>query len=119
MRHISDRIGVMYLGEIVEWGNSEDVFKKPRHPYTIALISAIPSTEKRTQETIVLQGHMPSPVSPPSACRFHTRCFMACDVCKRIPAPIVEIEEGHFVACHFAQKTTAEKRKIARNREEK
>ncbi len=113
VRYISDRIGVMYLGEVIEWGKSEELFKNPRHPYTIALISAIPSTEKRKEMPIVLQGHMPSPVSPPPACRFHTRCFMACEICKRLPAPLVEVEEGHFVACHFAQKTTTEKRKIA------
>ena len=113
VRYISDRIGVMYLGQIIEMGEAEEVFENPRHPYTIALISAIPSTEKKA-EKILLEGHMPSPVSPPPACRFHTRCFMACEICKRVPAPVVEVEKGHFVACHFAEKTTAEKRKIAK-----
>ena len=117
VRYISDRIGVMYLGQIVEQGDAEEVFKNPRHPYTIALISAIPSTEEKNEEKILLGGHMPSPVSPPPACRFHTRCFMACEVCKQIPAPIVEVEKGHFVACHFAEKTTKEKREIAKKRQ--
>lgn len=113
VRYVSDRIGVMYLGQIVEQGETEEIFKNPRHPYTIALISAIPKMERKKGGQILLQGNMPSPVSPPSACRFHTRCFMAQEICKRVPAPIVEVEEGHFVACHFAEKSTREKRKIA------
>lgn len=115
VRYISDRIGVMYLGQIIEQGKAEEVFENPRHPYTIALLSAIPSTESKKEEKILLQGHMPSPVSPPPACPFHTRCFMACEICKRIPAPIVEIEKRHLVACHFAEKTANEKKKIAKD----
>lgn len=107
VRYISDRIGVMYLGQIVEWGNAEEVFENPQHPYTMALISAIPKLdEKGKQEKILLSGSMPSAVSPPSGCPFHTRCFMAKEVCQRIPAPLVEVEEGHFAACHFAKKRT-------------
>lgn len=115
VRYISDRIGVMYLGRIVELGEAEQVFSSPRHPYTVALISAIPSTEPREkkEEKILLQGAIPSAAAPPQGCPFHTRCFMAQDCCKRIPAPTVEVEKGHFVNCHFAEKTTAEKRKIA------
>ena len=112
VRHVSNRIAVMYLGKIVESGNAQDVFENPRHPYTVALISAIPTTEGK-KDKILLSGNMPSPVSPPSGCPFHTRCFMAQECCRRIPAPVVEIEKGHFVACHFAEKTTEEKRKIA------
>ena len=116
VRYISDRIGVMYLGRIVEQGEADTVFDAPLHPYTIALISAIPTLtgEKNTQ--ILLEGHMPSPVSPPQGCPFHTRCFMAKEVCQRVPAPIVEVETGHFVACHFADVPTEEKRRMAGKR---
>lgn len=113
VRYISDRIGVMYLGKIVEQGKAEEVFENPRHPYTIALISAIPALTGEKGKQILLDGYMPSPVSPPQGCPFHTRCFMAEKVCQRIPAPIVEVENGHFAACHFANVSTAEKRKIA------
>ena len=113
VRYISDRIGVMYLGKIVEQGEADEVFENPRHPYTIALISAIPTLIEKKEEQILLEGHMPSPVSPPAGCPFHTRCFMAKEICQRIPAPIVEVGSGHFAACHFAQISTEEKRKIA------
>ena len=115
VRYVSDRIGVMYLGQIVELGEAEEVFCNPRHPYTIALISAIPSLEGK-EEKIMLEGNMPSPVSPPSGCKFHTRCFMAQECCQRIPAPVVEVSKGHCVACHFAEKTTEEKRALARQK---
>lgn len=116
VRHISDRIAVMYLGNIVETGTAKQVFENPRHPYTLALISAAPSVKKSEKnEPILLNGSIPSPVSPPKGCKFHTRCFMACEMCKRIPAPVVEVEQGHFVSCHFAQKSAKEKRVIAKN----
>ena len=106
VRYISDRIGVMYLGNIVELGTSETVFKDPRHPYTVALISSIPTTDADSlkKERIILEGNIPSPIKPPDGCKFHTRCYMACDKCKRVPPPYVEIEPGHFVACHFPEK---------------
>ena len=113
VRYISDRIGVMYLGRIVEQGDAEEIFENPRHPYTIALMSAIPTLTGEKEEQILLEGQVPSPVSPPQGCPFHTRCFMAEKVCQRIPAPIVEVKNGHFAACHFANVSTAEKRKIA------
>ena len=113
VRYVSDRIGVMYLGKIVEQGEAGEIFENPRHPYTIALISAIPTVEEKAGKQILLEGQMPSAVSPPSGCPFHTRCFMAQEVCQRIPAPIVEVEKGHFAACHFAEISTAEKREIA------
>ena len=119
VRYISDRIGVMYLGRIVEQGAANEVFDNPRHPYTIALISAIPTLTEKKEGKILLEGHMPSPVSPPKGCPFHTRCFMAEEKCQRIPAPIVEVEAGHFVACHFAATSTEEKRRIAVNNEKK
>lgn len=120
VRHISDRIAVMYLGEIVETGEAEEVFQNPRHPYTIALLSAVPQFSngqgrKKSGENggrILLKGNMPSPISPPKACKFHTRCFMAQEICGRIPAPYVQVKDGHFCACHFAEKTAREKRKI-------
>ena len=104
VRYISDRIGVMYLGNMVEVAPTDELFADPRHPYTIALLSSIPTTDpdSLTKERIILEGNIPSPINPPSGCKFHTRCFMACDKCKVIPPQLTEIAPGHFVACHFA-----------------
>ncbi len=106
VRYISDRIAVMYLGNIVELADSEEMFKDPRHPYTVALLSSIPTTdpEDLKKERIILEGNIPSPIRPPDGCKFHTRCFMACDKCKKVQPPLVEVEKGHFVACHFADR---------------
>ncbi len=106
VRYISDRIGVMYLGNLVELGTSEEVFSDPRHPYTVALLSSIPTTdaESLNKERIILEGNIPSPIKPPDGCKFHTRCFMACDKCRTVPPPYVEVNPGHFVACHFLDK---------------
>lgn len=103
VRYISDRIGVMYLGNLVELGTAETIFADPRHPYTVALLSSIPTTDVNNlqKERIILEGNIPSPIRPPEGCKFHTRCYMACDKCKRVPPPYVEVEKGHFVACHF------------------
>lgn len=103
VRYISDRIGVMYLGNLVELAPSETIFKDPRHLYTVALLSSIPTTDPDdlNKERIILEGNIPSPIRPPEGCKFHTRCFMACDKCKRVPPPLREVEPGHFVACHF------------------
>ena len=105
VRYISDRIGVMYLGNMVEVAKTDDIFKDPRHPYTIALLSSIPTTDpdSLTKERIILEGNIPSPIKPPSGCKFHTRCFMACDKCKRVPPTLQEVAPGHYVACHFAE----------------
>ncbi len=102
VRYISDRIGVMYLGNMVEVAPTDTIFKDPRHPYTVALLSSIPTTdlEGSKKERIILGGNIPSPIKPPSGCKFHPRCYMACDKCKRVPPPYVEVEPGHFVACH-------------------
>lgn len=115
VRHISDRIGVMYLGQIVELGDAESVFSDPRHPYTVALVSAIPSMERKgeNKQKILLSGSLPSAVEPPSGCPFHPRCFMAQACCKKGEVPFKELEKGRFVRCHFAEKTAAEKRKLA------
>ena len=110
VRYISDRICVMYLGNVVELGDSETIFKDPRHPYTVALLSAIPTTDVDAlkRDRILLEGNIPSPIRPPSGCKFHTRCYMACDKCKTVPPELTEIEPGHYLACHFPQKKLAE-----------
>ncbi len=113
VRHVSDRIAVMYLGKIVEMGETERIFTSPLHPYTIALMSAIPSIEETRGEKILLNGQLPGAVSPPSGCPFHTRCFMAKEACKREKVRLEEVEEGHFVACHFAGVGVDKKREIA------
>ena len=114
VRYISDRIGVMYLGNLVEVASADTIFRDPRHPYTVALLSSIPTTDpdSLTKERIILEGNIPSPIQPPSGCKFHTRCFMACDKCKNVPPPLQEIEEGHFVACHFPERKLDEKGKF-------
>lgn len=106
VRYISDRIGVMYLGNMVELGTAEEVFSDPRHPYTVALLSSIPTTDpdSANKERIILEGNIPSPIRPPEGCKFHTRCYMACDKCKVVPPPYVEVSPGHFCACHFLDK---------------
>ncbi len=103
VRYISDRIGVMYLGNMVELGTAEEIFSDPRHPYTVALLSSIPTTDMDAlkKERIILEGNIPSPIRPPEGCKFHTRCYMACEKCTRVPPPYVEVNPGHFVACHF------------------
>lgn len=101
VKYISDRIGVMYLGNMVELSTSEKIFAKPMHPYTQALIAAIPTTDPdASQELQILEGDIPSPVNPPSGCKFHTRCRYCTDRCKHIVPEWRELEPGHFVACH-------------------
>ncbi len=103
VRYISDRIGVMYLGSIVEMGTSQTIFTKPLHPYTKALLSAIPTADpdfETKRQRIRLEGEVPSPVEPPSGCKFRTRCFHATKLCTEKEPEFIEIEAGHFVACH-------------------
>ena len=106
VRFLCDRVGVMYLGRVVELGNTADVYDDPRHPYTVTLLSLIPSTnpEGVQRERIIPKGNPPSPAEPPSGCPFHTRCYMAREKCKQIPPPLVEVSKGHFAACHFPGK---------------
>lgn len=102
VKHISDRICVMYLGKIVETTDKRALFDKPLHPYTQALLSSIPvPNPDRQEERILLEGDAPSPVSPPAGCRFHTRCIHAFDLCKREVPPMLEYDDKHFCACHF------------------
>lgn len=101
VKYISDRIGVMYLGNLAELARSEEIFDHPLHPYTEALLSAIPTTDvDRKKETILLEGDIPSPIKPPSGCKFHTRCRYCTDICKQVTPEWTEIRPGHFVACH-------------------
>ncbi|WP_298818405.1 ABC transporter ATP-binding protein [Chloroflexus sp.] len=103
VEHISDRVGVMYLGKLVELTTSAELFREPLHPYTKALISAIPHPNPFVKrERIVLQGDVPSPINPPSGCRFHPRCWIAKSICKEQEPPFEEKRKGHWVACHFA-----------------
>jgi len=102
VRHISDRIGVMYLGKMVEVAETEDVFSHPLHPYTAALLSSIPVPNPHARrERIVLQGDVPSPANPPSGCRFHPRCPFAQDKCKSVTPELTEAMPGRYVACHY------------------
>jgi len=101
VRHISDYICVMYLGKIMEFAPKEELFKNPQHPYTKALISAVPVPDPLAkQERIVLEGDIPSPVDPPKGCRFQTRCYKKCKLCEEQEPAFVDRGGGHFVACH-------------------
>lgn len=106
VRYISDRIAVMYLGKIAELGNCADVYENPLHPYSRALISAapVPDPEDDRSSRLLLQGDLPSPASPPSGCRFNTRCPMVEDRCRSEEPVLRELTPGHFSACHFAEK---------------
>ena len=101
VEHISDSVGVMYLGNLVEYGEKKDIFARPAHPYTQALFSAIPVPDPRAKmNRIVLEGSIPSPANPPSGCKFHTRCRYCTEKCKTTVPVQKEIEPGHFVVCH-------------------
>lgn len=102
VEHISDTVGVMYLGNLVEYASKEDIFRSPKHPYTEALFSAIPIPDPDVKmNRVVLQGSIPSPANPPSGCKFHTRCSKCMGICSEVAPKTVEVEPGHFVACHL------------------
>jgi peptide/nickel transport system ATP-binding protein len=103
IRHVSDRIAVMYLGKLVELSPAEELYSRPIMPYTEALLSAVPIPDPdlaERRERIVLQGDVPSPISPPSGCRFHPRCRYATEICSKVEPPLVDYGNGHLAACH-------------------
>jgi peptide/nickel transport system ATP-binding protein/oligopeptide transport system ATP-binding protein len=114
IRHVCDQVAVMYLGNLVELADRDDIYARPRHPYTVALMSAVPlpepaqrgeSGQRLRRERIRLAGDVPSPLNPPPACRFHTRCWKAQEICRTVPPPLAELAPGHQVACHFPENT--------------
>nr|MCR4806017.1 ABC transporter ATP-binding protein [Clostridia bacterium] len=102
VEHLCSRVAIMYLGQLVEIGRTEDIFDNPLHPYTKALLSAIPIVGKKKRERIILTGDIPSPVDPPSGCRFRTRCQYATDACTQMPETAA-FERGHEVRCVLYQ----------------
>ncbi len=117
VRHVSDRIAVMYLGKIVELAPAEELYEKPIMPYTDALLAAIPIPDpkrNRERERIVLEGEPPNPIDPPSGCRFHPRCPRATEVCERIEPPLTEYANGHLAACHHPLNVSADEIRAAK-----
>jgi oligopeptide/dipeptide ABC transporter ATP-binding protein len=111
VRHVSDRIAVMYLGKIVEVSPAAELYDKPIHPYTAALLGAIPipdPRENRARTRAVVEGEPPSPIHPPPGCRFHTRCPFATDVCTQVEPPLAEYPDGHLAACHHPRNVSAD-----------
>jgi oligopeptide/dipeptide ABC transporter ATP-binding protein len=116
VRHVSDRIAVMYLGKLMEVSPAEELYTKPIHPYTSALLSAIPipdPRENRRRERIVVGGEPPNPINPPSGCVFHPRCRRATDICRQVEPPLARYSNGHLAACHHPLSVSAEEMRAA------
>jgi oligopeptide/dipeptide ABC transporter ATP-binding protein len=108
VRHIADRVAVMYLGRIVEIAETARLYADPRHPYTRALLSAVPVADPRARRArIALAGDIPSPIDPPAGCRFHTRCAQAVAACRERDPPLRRVGPGQFAACHLIEETPA------------
>jgi oligopeptide/dipeptide ABC transporter ATP-binding protein len=110
VRHVSDQIAVMYLGKLMELSPAKELYSKPIHPYTEALLGAIPipdPRENRERERFVIGGEPPNPINPPSGCRFHTRCPRATDICSQVEPPMAEYAGAHLAACHHPLNVTA------------
>jgi len=109
VRHISDRVAVMYLGHIVEMTDSDKLYSQPLHPYTEALLGAVPIADpEKEREMIVIRGDIPSPANPPTGCVFHTRCPLSMEICKKVKPEISEVKTGHYVACHLYSEIRSE-----------
>lgn len=111
VKYISDTIAVMYLGSLVEIGSKKDIFESPLHPYTQALFSAVPIPDPTVKmHRIILEGDLPSPANPPKGCKFHTRCSHCKEICKEVTPQLMQMADGHFVACHLYQEQTDEEK---------
>ena len=111
VRHVSDRIAVMYLGKIVELSSADTLYARPKHPYTASLLEAIPIPDPdrvRTDKAKIAPGELPSPINPPSGCRFHTRCRFGTDLCREVEPPLAQFPDGHLVACHHPLNVSVE-----------